>query len=69
MISDSKLREKYSAKASASPAGVKYYCQTYDSPEAVSQCNSGNDLSFKGKVQDLLSLLQGKWGAYGSSVQ
>jgi hypothetical protein len=27
------------------------------------------DLGFSGKVQDLLSLLQGRWGAYGSSVQ
>jgi hypothetical protein len=68
MSSNTKLRQKYNAKASASPAGDKYYCQTYDSPEAIQQCG-GMDLGFSGKVQDLLSLLQGRWGAYGSSVQ
>jgi len=68
MSTDTKLQEKYGAKAKASPQGGKYYCQTYDSPEAVQQC-SGADFGFKGKVQDLLNLLQGKWGAYGSSVQ
>jgi hypothetical protein len=68
MSNDVHLREKYSAKASGYAAGSKYYCQTYDTTEKIQEC-SGTDLGFKGKVQDLLKLLQGSWGSYGSGVQ
>lgn len=62
------VREKYSMKASGSQAGSKYYCQTYDTVDKVLQC-TGSDLGFKGKIQDLLKLLQGSWGSYGNGVQ
>lgn len=68
MSQDIHLREKYSSKASASPAGSKYYCQTYDSLEKQLEC-TGSDLGFTGKVQSILKLLQGEWGSYGSGVQ
>jgi hypothetical protein len=65
---DSHLRDKYSSKASGSPAGSKYYCQTYDSLEKELEC-TGSDLGFKGKVQNLMQLLQGEWGSYGTGIQ
>lgn len=69
MSQDVHLRDKYSSKASASPASSsKYYCQTYDSQEKQLQC-TGSDLGFSGKVQNILKLLQGEWGSYGSGVQ
>jgi hypothetical protein len=68
MSNDVHLREKYSLKASGYQASSKYYCQTYDTIEKVQSCTS-SDLGFKGKVQDLLKLLQGPWGSYGSGIQ
>lgn len=68
MSEDAHLRQKYSAKASASQGSSKYYCQTYDTTNKVLEC-SGSDLGFKGKVQDLLKLIQGSWGSYGNGVQ
>lgn len=68
MHEDIPIRQKYSAKASASSAGGKYYCQTYDTQGQIDECN-GEQVSFRGKVNDLLSMLQGQWGAYGAMVQ
>lgn len=68
MSEDVNLRQRYSAKASASQGSSKYYCQTYDTVDKVQQC-TGSDLGFKGKVQDMLKILQGSWGSYGNGVQ
>jgi len=65
---DANYRRKYNSKASESAGGSKYYCQTYDSSSKVQECNGG-DLSFKGKVQNILSMLQGPWGFYGNDIQ
>ena len=66
--SDSHLRDKYNSKTSGSTASSKFYCQSYDTFEKRLEC-SGTDLSFKGKVQDIMRMLQGQWGSYGNGVQ
>lgn len=45
-----------------------HVCQTYDSREKEDVCaNSG--ASFRGKVEDLLKLIEGPWGSYGNDIQ
>jgi len=50
MENDNNFRLKYSAKASYDPASNKYYCNTYDIKEKVSNCSQLTQ-GFKGKVQ------------------
>jgi hypothetical protein len=68
LLSESSLQDKFRQKVGPEAEGMRQVCETFDVREEEVGCLGGAE-GFRGKVEELLKVVQGPWGAYGSGVQ